>query len=782
MKLLATALIALCACSSSPETSHQASAAGELASNASPEPVPRLGQSDELTRAQAAIEQGHPWVATQIVAPLLRDPAKRTPAAVITAARAAAGWGGWAEVDKLLANESWLDTQFEGEGRELLARSALDRAADTVALAQASAALRDATTADGRATRQVLLARALERNNMFDSAAVLYGRASDTFHSIRDWLALRVAGNESDSAKRRAVLAGISLGAARPRVGWTDAQARERFADAAGAAKRYASLGATAASLRIRLSVAADSATRTAIKAELLSFIRAHPGSTDAKTAVEVLDKGTTLSPAEELVIARGIATSGPLPRAILGFERASSQSALLTAADQLQYAQVLARAGRTRDAVAHFDAVKGPPVLAAQAEYQRARMLLTSAGADATRAALRDVVTKFPGDTAAASAALFLLADLSTDAGDDAQARTLYRQLYQSYPSSPRAADARFNSAMIAMVGGDDKTAAVEMDSLFTLMPRSDEANAARYWSGRAWAGAGNAPLARTRWEDALAQQPASYYTSASAKRLGEKPWTPTARDDVFAHFASVDSAIARGALLERLGMDVEARFEYDALEAAAAASPELLATTAHAFLEHGQPARTMHLAQKLVDGGQRDARAYRLLYPILDGSELARDATAHGLDPALVAGLVRQESGFNARAVSVANARGLMQVLPAIGEEVARSLNYPVWYPALLLDPDANLQLGTAHLAAYTKQYGPLARVLAAYNAGGSRVTRWVAKAGTSDSEVFVERIPFAETRDYVRIVQRNADMYRALYSALGAGSGARGAGDSR
>jgi soluble lytic murein transglycosylase len=81
-------------------------------------------------------------------------------------------------------------------------------------------------------------------------------------------------------------------------------------------------------------------------------------------------------------------------------------------------------------------------------------------------------------------------------------------------------------------------------------------------------------------------------------------------------------------------------------------------------------------------------------------------------------------------------------------------------------LLDPDANLQLGTAHLAAYMKQYGALPRVLAAYNAGGSRVTRWATKAGMDDPEVFTERIPFEETRDYVRIVQRNAEVYRALY----------------
>jgi soluble lytic murein transglycosylase len=92
---------------------------------------------------------------------------------------------------------------------------------------------------------------------------------------------------------------------------------------------------------------------------------------------------------------------------------------------------------------------------------------------------------------------------------------------------------------------------------------------------------------------------------------------------------------------------------------------------------------------------------------------------------------------------------------------------LGFPVWYPSLLLEPDANLQLGTAHLASFMKEYGALPRVLAAYNAGASRVARWANKPGVDDPEVFVERIPFAETRDYVRVVQRNAELYRSVYS---------------
>jgi soluble lytic murein transglycosylase len=276
------------------------------------------------------------------------------------------------------------------------------------------------------------------------------------------------------------------------------------------------------------------------------------------------------------------------------------------------------------------------------------------------------------------------------------------------------------------------------------------------------------NDSVAFARWREIVAQSPTSYYAIVSAKRLGQKPWEPAARADSFPRVAAVDSAFRRAAILEQLGMDAEARLEYDAMDAAAVAAGvgDRLLATAQAFLEHGQPSRAMRLAQRAADAGQRDVRVYRLLFPVIDRDELARDAKARGLDPALVAGLIRQESNFTARAVSVAGARGLMQLLPSVGEEIGRSLGFPVWNSALLFDPDANLQMGTAHLATYTKQYGPLPRVLAAYNAGGSRVARWSAKPGVDDPEIFVERIPFVETRDYVRLVQRNAEFYRMLY----------------
>ena len=742
---------------------------GDVAAQAPSALTRAIGQTGDLARAEAAIEAGHPWRATQIVAPVLRDPQRKTPAALLVAARAAAGWNGWAEVDKLLAAAPWLDSAFDAEGRELLTRAALERDLDTVAMRHASQLMKDSGPPDAKAVRTVLFARALERNNYFDGAATAYADAAEQLRSVRDWLLLRVAGAQSDSSRREAAFARVTLAPARARVPWTEAQARERFRDALGAAARFAKLGAIAQAYRLRLSVAPDTATREAIKAEALTYIREHPGTAESKSAIDVLDKAfTSLSPQEQLVVARSAAINGPPARAVTAFDRASAAGLELTADDRYRYGQALARVNRSRDAIKQLALVEG--ALAGQAAYQRARVVLSSSGAAAARTALRDIWTRFPADTAASSAAMSLYADLVTDDGNDADARATYLALGRAYPTSARAPDARLQAALIAYVGGENARAARELDSLVARYPRSDVVGAARYWSGRAWKANGDDQLAAERWRAILSQPAVSYYSVVSAERLGQKPPSPTQpqteRTSRASRVAAVDSAIARIKLLDRLGMDVEGRFEMDALEERANSSPDRALATAQAFLVMDQSTRAIRIAQKLAESGQRDEDVMRIIYPAVDRDELIRAAKSQSLEPALVAAIIRQESSFNPRAISAADARGLMQVLPSVGQDVARSLGFPVWYPALLLDADANLQLGTAHLATYRKQYGPLPRVLAAYNAGGSRVERWSSRAGVDDPEMFTERIPFAETREYVRVVQRNLAVYRQLY----------------
>ncbi|HEY8164008.1 MAG TPA: lytic transglycosylase domain-containing protein, partial [Gemmatimonadaceae bacterium] len=134
--------------------------------------------------------------------------------------------------------------------------------------------------------------------------------------------------------------------------------------------------------------------------------------------------------------------------------------------------------------------------------------------------------------------------------------------------------------------------------------------------------------------------------------------------------------------------------------------------------------------------------------------------------IDPTLVAGLIRQESSFNPRATSPVGARGLMQIMPDVGRSLARSRKVAGYTDESLYNPALNIRFGTIHLANLLRQGRPIVHVLAAYNAGESRVARWEKRAGASDPEMFTERISFVETRDYVKSVLRNQAFYRELY----------------
>jgi soluble lytic murein transglycosylase len=387
--------------------------------------------------------------------------------------------------------------------------------------------------------------------------------------------------------------------------------------------------------------------------------------------------------------------------------------------------------------------------------------------------------------DTAAASSALFLFGDLATDEREDALARATFLDLARRYPTSSWAAEARFRAAIIAFVADSARSAAAELDDLRARYPH-DEVTAALYWAGRAWERAGDQERARTRWREATARDPLSYYGVLSASRLGDGGGAVrrfmSLRDTVPAEPA-LDSPMARAEALERLDMREEAEHEYRWAERAAGASRARVVATAAAFAEHGMGARAIALARKVAsDGPARDVALYRLLYPLAYHDALVAEAERHRLDASLIAALIRQESQFNPAATSHAGARGLMQVMPDVAQQVAAASDFPYWATALLYQPDVSIQLGTAHLADLMREYDREEHVLAAYNAGRARVARWLSKHGAADAEVFVERIPFKETRDYVRIVLRNRVIYRTLYPLLEGTASSTGGGGHR
>lgn len=153
--------------------------------------------------------------------------------------------------------------------------------------------------------------------------------------------------------------------------------------------------------------------------------------------------------------------------------------------------------------------------------------------------------------------------------------------------------------------------------------------------------------------------------------------------------------------------------------------------------------------------------------LYPLHHWQTLSMHALDYGLDPLLVAAVIRVESGWDPEAVSAPGARGLMQVMPPTAAEVAAQLGLEPFDPDRLFDPDINIRIGTYYLAALRQQFaGQEAAMLAAYNGGARHVHDWLATGRWSGQPTALHQIPFPETREFVRQVLRDRERYEALY----------------
>ncbi len=757
---LALLVISLAACSDAASGEHVArSSAGEVQLSPA-EGVPVQGDAMAM-RADSLLRVGHAWRATELLAPRLVTPASAPAEVRLVGARAAMMWEGFTEVKRILDGADWLDSRFGGEGRELLARAALEQGSD--ARADALAALRAATDSSARVTRRVLLARANERAGDCDSAAAGYREAAARLPRLRDWLLLRAAGVTRDEGARQAMYKSLDNPVARTRVALTEAQSLERTGSLDAAARAFTAANDPGAAFRVQALAARDATAQAALAQRIVQMLPSLRRRDEIRQSLDVLDGlKQPQSAAEALVVARAAAVAGVWSRAVDAYARAGVPS--LAANDRMRRAEALAAAGRTNDALtAYADlATAGPQ--AAAAAYQRARLLLQSGAGAQARQALRAIPARFESSAEASAPALLLLADLQVDDDDLAGARASLQQLVSRYPSSVQAPVAMFRRGLLAWAANASNTAAL-FDSVWTVYSGHDEATAARYWAGRALERAGQKDAAATHWRAILDSDPLSYYAQRAARRLGVSAiQVPASGTEPTS--ASVDSASARVSALRRLGMDVEARFELDALEAAApSASPVVRAATASAFVALGEPARAIRIATRALAKGERSRALFLAAFPVLHDDVLSAESRRNDLDPALVAGLIRQESSWNPHALSPAGARGLMQLMPTVGAAIARSHRYPVWNTSLLYEPDVSLQLGTAHLASSLRRGTPVVRALAAYNAGGSRVARWLARPDRDDAELFAEWIPYSETRDYVRIVQRNAAIYSQL-----------------
>jgi soluble lytic murein transglycosylase len=225
------------------------------------------------------------------------------------------------------------------------------------------------------------------------------------------------------------------------------------------------------------------------------------------------------------------------------------------------------------------------------------------------------------------------------------------------------------------------------------------------------------------------------------------------------------------RAQALRTIAFDASAELELKAAYAATA-SPRFLVEAAQAAFDQGHFATGMNYGRQAVPGfdsrrfSDVPASVWKVLFPFPYESTLRREAERNEFDPMFAAGLIRQESTFQADAVSHANAIGLMQILPKEARRLAkeRKVRYT---KASLFDPTVNIELGMLYIADLTRSTGAPEYAAAAYNAGEDRLAFWRAERAYDEIPEFVESIPFTETREYVQIVVRNAAMYRMIYA---------------
>jgi soluble lytic murein transglycosylase len=367
--------------------------------------------------------------------------------------------------------------------------------------------------------------------------------------------------------------------------------------------------------------------------------------------------------------------------------------------------------------------------------------------------------------------------------------AQPLYRTCFEAFPGDPQSAACHWKVTWWTYLHEPAQAEGMLREHL-THYGASDQASPALYYLGRIAESKSDWAAAHAYYDALNSAYPNYYYAVVARERLETPSLLTALASPATAQFLSAiqivnrrppesfdptpltRQRIERAHLLDVAGLDdlseAELRFgakvdgqpQIIAIELADLASQRDAPDQGIRYIKHYAPG---YLSMSLDAAPEK---FWRLAFPLPYRKSLEEYCHAQMLDPYLMAALIRQESEFNPKAVSRANARGLAQVMPATGRQLSRKLGMR-YRTAMLFTPDTNLKLGTYYLKQLSDELqGKWEAALASYNAGKSHVTTWLAAANYREPAEFVESIPFNETRSYVESVLRNAEMYRKLY----------------
>lgn len=505
----------------------------------------------------------------------------------------------------------------------------------------------------------------------------------------------------------------------------------------------------------------------------------AHPHAALALAHREALG-GKPFTAAERLSRAQALLAAGHEKRCLAELDGLADAPGVDPARVALMRGEALLTRGHERDpdGLAQLTiAEQGSPSVAAEALMTRARRLMRASDNASARAAFQALDTRYP-DSPFADDAGYLAAWIAMHSGDDATAVTDFADFEERHAKSKKVDEARwFRSYALVRLGRFAEARALLL-ALAADFPRSSLVPQARYWATRAAQLQADAPDAGPsvdvvkEYRELASAFPGSFYARLAVERLVEAGapapalFTETPKELTPRTPAALSLAVA----LSRAGLLRDAAEEVDNAVGRVRGADDAL-TWGHALQALGEYGPAYTLAARNLWGAvytQKKPEAIALLYPRAFRSSVEAWSGKHGLDPYFAWAIMRRESAFRPEVTSVADARGLMQLIPPTADGITAERKEPRVEPGELYAPDTSIRLGTWYLAALFQRMGHPTLVAGSYNGGPDAVAKWVRERGELPLDRWVEEIPWKETRGYVKQVVADYYLYRELYGA--------------
>jgi soluble lytic murein transglycosylase len=366
------------------------------------------------------------------------------------------------------------------------------------------------------------------------------------------------------------------------------------------------------------------------------------------------------------------------------------------------------------------------------------------------------------------------LLAEYLVSVGEPGKALGVYDQLYEMTTSRSDRVDIRWRTAIASLRIANRERAIKELQEIIRLKPDPETERAAMFWLAYAQNASGQQTAARAVWTGLVKRYPFSYYGVRAAARLGMGvPEATLAFPELTLREAVTGHPDFQAAsLLSKAGLLRDAATFARRLQLAFRRDDAVALLAARASEAAGDYSSASNLMTSYFgDFLQQPATGlpadfWALAYPRAFWPEVSAAAARHNVDPLLMLGLARQESHFDPTARSPVGAIGLFQLMPYTAAEIDPAFAVP-GATERLSEPAVSAELGAAHLAQHLARYhGALAPTIASYNADRERVQVWWDEAKEQPEELFIDSIPYRETRAYVRQVLANYAMYQRAF----------------